>query len=100
MSSNEEVFGKCIAAHTYEAMKCSVILVPLNSGINKMNSNIIERFPGEYILKYSFDLVKNEPEGSLKFKPRFLNTGNLPPQELKIQIDFIIMLLRNIFEHI
>ena len=57
------------------------------------------RGPGEYKSYKSHDSVKDKQEGGIEFTPEFLNSieiADLPPHELKLKINTIIMLMRNL----
>lgn len=95
----DEVFGDCLANNRYEDMKDRAILAPLNKDVNKINDEIIKKLPGEYKVYKSYDSVKDQPEGALQFTSEFLNSvemADLPPHELKLKKNTIIMLLRNL----
>ena len=55
----EEVFGDCLESGNYEKMKDRAILAPLNKDVSKINSDIIERIPGDVKSYQSFDSVKD-----------------------------------------
>ena len=68
------------------------ILAPLNKDVSKINSDIIERIPGNVKSYQSFDSVKDQVEGALQFTPQFLNSvdiADLPPHELKLKVNTI-----------
>lgn len=56
----EEVFGDCLESGNYEKMKDRAILAPLNKDVSKINSDIIERIPGNVKSYQSFDSVKDQ----------------------------------------
>lgn len=95
----DEVFGNCLVNENYEEMKDRAIFAPLNKDVSKINAEIIEHLAGDYKVYKSYDLVKDQPEGGLQFPPEFLNSvdiADLPPHELKLKKNTIIMLLRNL----
>ncbi|CAH2216937.1 jg21360, partial [Pararge aegeria aegeria] len=102
ISSNnliDEVFGNCLANENYEGMKDRAILAPLNNDVEKINDDIVAKLPGEYKTYYSHDSMKDQPEGGVEYTTEFLNSVNisdLPPQELKLKKNALIMLLRNL----
>lgn len=84
----DEVFGNCLANGNYEGMKDRVILASLNKDIAKINDDIVAKLPGEYKTYYSYDSIKDQPEGAVEFTTEFLNGVNisdLPPHELKLE---------------
>lgn len=102
ISSNnliDEVFGNCLANENYDGMKDRAILAPLNKDVEKINDDIVAKLPGEYKTYYSHDSMKDQPEGAVEFTTEFLNSVNisdLPPHELKLKKNTLIMLLRNL----
>lgn len=94
-----EVYGNCLSSNRYEDMKDRAILAPLNKDVTKINAEIIEKLPGENKIYKSYDSVKDKPENDLQFTSEFLNSidiADLPPHELKLKKNTIIMLLRNL----
>ncbi|CAG8822158.1 3275_t:CDS:1, partial [Gigaspora margarita] len=73
------------------------ILIPLNSTVDEINKQIVEKFPGEQYTYFSFDSV---PEDTLNLYPiKFLNTltpQGLLPYTFALKINVLIMLLRNL----
>jgi hypothetical protein len=95
----EEVFGACLSSEDFEGMEKRAILCPFNAEAATHNARIIARLPGEYKLYHSFDSVKDEVEEGMHVAPEYLNTlqsPELPPHELKIKKNTILMLLRNL----
>ncbi|XP_044354850.1 uncharacterized protein [Triticum aestivum] len=73
------------------------ILSTRNEYIDKINMRMIERFPGEEMIYYSFDRAEDDPHNY--YLAEFLNSltpNGLPPHILKLKINFPIILLRNI----
>jgi ATP-dependent DNA helicase PIF1 len=65
--------------------------------VDMINSNMIERFPGEEHVYYSFDSAEDDTNNNYPIE--FLNTlnpGGLPPHLLKLKVGCPIILLRNI----
>ena len=80
-------------------MKDRVILASINKEVSKINAKIVDRLPGEYKSYKSYDSVKDKEKGGIEFTPEFLNsidTADLPPHDLKIKKNTIVMLLRNL----
>ncbi|CAG8787949.1 30334_t:CDS:2 [Gigaspora margarita] len=73
------------------------ILTSLNSTVNEINKQIVEKFPREQYTYFSFDSV---PKDTLNLYPiEFLNTltpQGLSPHTLALKINVSIMLLRNL----
>ena len=95
----DEVFGNCLHNRQYENMKDRAILAPLNKDVAKINAEIIEKLDGDSKQYKSYDSVKDPAEDTLQFTPEFLNSieiADLPPHELKLKKNTIIMLLRNL----
>ena len=74
-----------------------VILTPKNSHVDEINNLMIDRFPGERVLYYSFD----EPLEKTAYTVQedffnFLTPSGVPPHELVLKLNCPVMLLRNI----
>uniref|UniRef100_A0A453CK12 ATP-dependent DNA helicase n=1 Tax=Aegilops tauschii subsp. strangulata TaxID=200361 RepID=A0A453CK12_AEGTS len=73
------------------------ILSTRNEYVDKINMKMIERFPGEEMIYYSFDHAEDDPHNY--YPAEFLNSltpNGLPPHILKLKINCPIILLRNI----
>lgn len=73
------------------------ILSTRNEYVDKINMRMIERFPGEEMIYYSFDRAEDDPHNY--YPAEFLNSltrNGLPPHILKLKINCPIILLRNI----
>ncbi|XP_054274451.1 uncharacterized protein LOC128994153 [Macrosteles quadrilineatus] len=95
----EQIYGDCLANRDYNAMRDRAILAPLNRDVDNINNEIIQIIPGQETIYKSFDSVKDEPDGALKFPTEFLNSieiSDLPPHELRLKNNVVIMLLRNL----
>uniref|UniRef100_A0A914EBK4 ATP-dependent DNA helicase n=1 Tax=Acrobeloides nanus TaxID=290746 RepID=A0A914EBK4_9BILA len=95
----EEVFGPCLASNDFEAMKKHAIPCPFNSDVAKHNENVIAKIPNEYKIYHSFDSVKDQLEDGLHISSEYmtsLNSPDLPPHELKLKKNAIMMRLRNL----
>lgn len=93
----EDIFGSCLASGEFEQMKNMAILSPYNKEVTKFNNEVISRLPGQEKPFYSFDSVKDDSAYELPVE--FLNsieTPDLPPHELKLKPNAIVMLLRNL----
>uniref|UniRef100_A0A453I9Q3 ATP-dependent DNA helicase n=1 Tax=Aegilops tauschii subsp. strangulata TaxID=200361 RepID=A0A453I9Q3_AEGTS len=73
------------------------ILSTRNEYVDKINMKMIERFPGEEMIYYSFDHAEDDPHNY--YPAEFLNSlthNGLPPHILKLRINFPIIFLCNI----
>ncbi|XP_054289208.1 uncharacterized protein LOC129004674 [Macrosteles quadrilineatus] len=94
-----EIYGECLSDGNFEDMKDRAILAPLNKDVDTINNTVINLIPGTETIYKSYDSIKDEPEGALKFPPEFLNSieiSDLPPHQLRLKSNTIIMLLRNL----
>ncbi|XP_068323274.1 uncharacterized protein [Pyrus communis] len=74
-----------------------VIITPRNKDIDKLNEVVLNSFPGEQHIYYSFDRVEDDPQNL--YQHEFLNSitpGGLPTHKLTLKLGAPIMLLRNI----
>jgi ATP-dependent DNA helicase PIF1 len=68
-----------------------------NDYVDEINARMIDRFLGRATLFYSFDSVDNDECNN--YPQDFLNSitpNGLPPHELKININYPLILLRNL----
>lgn len=73
------------------------ILTTRNDNVDRINMKMIERFPGEEVIYYSFDRAEDDPHNY--YPSDFLNSltpNGLPPHVLKLKINCPIILLWNI----
>ncbi|KAL6865420.1 hypothetical protein ACP4OV_016571 [Aristida adscensionis] len=73
------------------------ILSTRNEYVDKLNEILIDRFPGEEKVYYSFDSVVDDPHNH--YPSEFLNSltpNGLPPHVLHLKINCPIILLRNL----
>ncbi len=79
-------------------LKGRAILTPKNIDANSLNNMILDKFPGDVSVKLSVD--ENVAEKSViqiaDEVMNKLNPSSLPPHELKLKKNAIIMLLRNL----
>ena len=76
------------------------ILSTTNEHVDAMNAIIIERFPVNEKVYYSFDSVDDNTRNNYPLD--FLNSitpNGLPPHELKVKKDCPVILLRNLDPH-
>ena len=76
------------------------ILSTTNEHVDEMNAIMIERFPGDEKVYYSFDSVDDDTRNNYPLD--FLNSitpNGLPPHELKVKKDCLVILLRNLAPH-
>lgn len=80
-----------------EYMISRAILSTKNEYVDDINNLMIDRFPGEDQIYYSFDSA--EDDNSSNYPTKFLNSlkpSGLPPHVLKLKLGCPIILLRNI----
>ncbi|XP_062020898.1 uncharacterized protein LOC133737337 [Rosa rugosa] len=73
------------------------IITPRNEDVDKLNEVVLNSFPGEDQIYYSFDRVEDDPHNL--YQQEFLNSiapGGLPSHKLTLKLGAPIMLLRNI----
>jgi ATP-dependent DNA helicase PIF1 len=96
-----QVFPKLEANCTSaDYMRERAILSTTNEHVDAVNAIMIERFPGNEKVYYSFDSVDDDSRNNYPLD--FLNSitpNGLPPHELKVKKDCPIILLRNLDPH-
>ncbi|XP_066381900.1 uncharacterized protein [Miscanthus floridulus] len=83
-----------------EYMRERAILSTRNEYVDAVNALMIDRFPGEEKVYYSFDSVDDDSRNNYPID--FLNTitpNGLPPHELKVKKNCPVILLRNLDPH-
>ncbi|XP_066160632.1 uncharacterized protein [Oryza sativa Japonica Group] len=78
-------------------MSTRAILSTKNDYVDKLNANMIDRFPGQAKVYHSFDSVDDDPHNSYPLD--YLNSitpNGLPPHELIVKINCPVILLRNL----
>jgi ATP-dependent DNA helicase PIF1 len=97
----EQVFPKLKANCTSaDYMRERAILSTTNEHVNAMNAIMIEMFPGNEKVYYSFESVDDDTRNNYPLD--FLNSitpNGLPPHELKVKKDCPVILLRNLDPH-
>jgi ATP-dependent DNA helicase PIF1 len=81
-------------------MSARAILSTKNDHVDNLNKNMIDRFPGQAKVYYSFDSVKNDARNNYPLD--YLNSltpNGLPPHDLKLKINCPVILLRNLDPH-
>ena len=71
------------------------ILSTKNEYVDELNDMLIDRFPGEEKVYYSFDSVVDDPHNH--YQPEFLNSltpNGLPPHILRLKINCPVILIR------
>jgi ATP-dependent DNA helicase PIF1 len=73
------------------------ILASKHEHVHKLNSRIMEAFPGEEVVYYSFDSVIDDVHGLylIEYLNGLTPTG-MAPHELKLKVGYPIMCLRNL----
>ena len=84
-----------------DEIKNICIFAPKNEHVDFLNNKILTNIiPGEEITFTSINsLVCDDPEENLHFPTEYINSltpSGMPPQELKLKIGAIVMLLRNL----
>nr|XP_015624412.1 uncharacterized protein LOC107279989 [Oryza sativa Japonica Group] len=78
-------------------MSTRAILSTKNDYVDKLNADMIDRFPGQAKVYHSFDSVDDDPHNSYPLD--YLNSitpNGLPPHELIVKINCPVILLRNL----
>jgi hypothetical protein len=73
------------------------ILSTKNEYVDELNAMLIDQFPGEEKIYYSFDSAVDDPHNY--YPPEFLNSltpNGLPPHVLRLKINCPVILLRNL----
>lgn len=73
------------------------ILSTRNEYVDKINMQLIERFPGDEVIFHSFDHAEDDPHNY--YPSEFLNSltpNGLPPHVLKLKVNCPVILLRNL----
>jgi hypothetical protein len=73
------------------------ILSTKNEYVDELNAMLIDRFPGEEKIYYSYDSAVDDPHNY--YPPEFLNSltpNGLPPHVLRLKINCPVILLRNL----
>jgi ATP-dependent DNA helicase PIF1 len=73
------------------------ILSTKNEYVDDLNDLLLDRFPGEAKIYYSFDSAVDDTHNH--YPPEFLNSltpNGLPPHILRLKINYPVILLRNL----
>lgn len=95
-----EVYGNISEnIFSYDILK-SVILAPKNDDCNLINTDILNRIPGEQKTYHSYDKIICDNDNEINNYPvEFLNSltiSGLPPHELVLKVNCIVLLIRNL----
>ena len=74
------------------------IMTTLNKVVDRLNEQVMQKFPGPEYVCYSADSVAEQDDG-VTFSPDVLNSttpAGLPPHKLILKVGAMIMLLRNL----
>lgn len=78
----------------------SVILAPTNEDCSLINSDVLNRMPGNSRSYFSYDKVITDNENEINNYPvEFLNSiivSGLPPHKLDLKIDCVVLLIKNL----
>ena len=76
------------------------ILCPKNKDVDMLNSEVMDRMPGDYVTYLSDDSVVTDGDDDVEYyTTEFLNSltpSGMPAHQLKLKVGAIIMLLRNL----
>ena len=81
-------------------MSARAILSTKNEYVDDLNTKMIDRFPGQEKVYYSFDSVEDDPRNNYPID--YLNNitpNGLPPHVLKLKVNCPVILLRNLDPH-
>ncbi|XP_051220245.1 uncharacterized protein [Lolium perenne] len=81
-------------------MSSRAILSTKNEHVDNLNTKMIERFPGNEKVYYSFDYVEDDARNNYPID--YLNSitpNGLPPHLLKLKVNCPVILLRNLDPH-
>lgn len=81
-------------------MRERAIFSTKNEHVDVVNALMIERFPGKAKVFYSFDSVDDDTRNNYPLE--FLNSitpNGLPPHELRVKMNCLVILLRNLDPH-
>jgi len=108
LSSNSivtDIFGEnlTIDIDDDESIKLAAshaILCPKNNDVDMLNSEVMDRMPGDYVTYLSDDSVDTDGDDDIEhYTVEFLNSitpSGMPSHQLKLKVGAIIMLLRNL----
>lgn len=96
----DEIFGQSINDNNSKQFKDSVILCTTNDDCQIINNEILTTMYGNETIYHSTDSICSDDDAEINnFPVEFLNSINisgLPPHELKLKTNCIVMLIRNI----
>lgn len=96
----DNVFGQNIETFTTDCYSERAILFPTNEKCRIINNKINDKFTHVSKTFYSVESINSDDSTEISnFPVEFLNTVHilgLPPHELTIKIDSIVMLIRNL----
>jgi hypothetical protein len=81
-------------------MSARAILSTKNEHVDDLNKKLIDKFPGQEKIYYSFDSVEDDARNSYPID--YLNSitpNGLPPHMLKLKVNCPVILLRNLDPH-
>ena len=100
------MYGHLIRNHLYDEMSSSVILAARNIDVNEINKTVVSLLDSYNESVYtSVDSADHCDDNGLMGEgilPEYLNSlnpQNLPPHELRLRVNSIVMLIRNISIH-
>src|SRR6185503_16426453 len=95
-----EIYGQDINAQDFTDLANRAILTPKNKTVDKVNEEIIAKLNGQPVIYYSTDEANcDDPADVANFPVEYMNTLNpsgMPPHALKLNVNTIVILLRNL----
>lgn len=96
----EEIYGDINHTHRFDLLSTRCILTPYNKDTIELCNQQRDRMPGESKSYFSDDhLIQATSRDELTFQPEILNAltpNSLPLHEIKLKINEIIILMRNL----
>jgi hypothetical protein len=91
------IFGPLLETKDYAKVNETAILAPLNAKVEEINEEILEMMEGHESVFYSQDATSAEHEDTIMTETlNVLRSASLPPYELKLKINAVVMLIRNL----
>ena len=96
-----EIYGNQIKIND-KNLNDKIILAPKNNDVININNEILNRMEGDTIEYSSIDTAEDDNEQNLDviLPTKFLNSltpNGLPPHKLKLKVDAIVILLKNLY---
>ena len=92
-------FDKVVPAQWYDFYSARAVITPTNVAADAINMTMLDRLPSAHEkVSHSFDTASAEVCLDDSYSPEFLhtlNSGGLPPHELRLRPGCLVILLRN-----